>query len=134
MIYTLDEIEQVAEKIIREAQHKVVLFYGQMGAGKTTLIKCLCEKLGVKDVSNSPTFSLVNEYQDAEHKPIYHFDFYRIEDEEEAYDIGFEDYLYSGNWCFIEWAENVENLLPVEHVKLTITLLDDKRKIEIKNT
>ena len=96
------------------AKNKTLLFYGQMGVGKTTLIKELCKSLGVLDNISSPTFSLVNEYQTAKNDKVYHFDFYRIEDEEEAYDIGIEDYFDSKNWCFVEWPENIVNLLPID--------------------
>lgn len=104
-----------------------------MGAGKTTLIKEICKQLGVEDNISSPTFSLVNEYETKNGELAYHFDFYRITDEEEALDIGIEDYFYSGNWCFIEWPENVENLLPLDAVEIHITILEDgKRNIQLK--
>ncbi|MDO6744009.1 tRNA (adenosine(37)-N6)-threonylcarbamoyltransferase complex ATPase subunit type 1 TsaE [Tenacibaculum soleae] len=126
--YSLNELSQVAKEIIKNASHKVVLFYGDMGVGKTTLIKELCKVLGVKDVAHSPTFSLVNEYQTSNNDTVYHFDFYRIENEEEAYDMGVEDYLYSNNWCFIEWPENVKNLLPLDAVVVKISLLDNEQR------
>ncbi|WP_333780641.1 tRNA (adenosine(37)-N6)-threonylcarbamoyltransferase complex ATPase subunit type 1 TsaE [Tenacibaculum retecalamus] len=103
--YYLDELTQIAEDIVKNAQNKVLLFYGDMGVGKTTLIKEICKVLGVEDVAHSPTFSLVNEYQTINNDIVYHFDFYRIEHEEEAYDMGVEDYLYSNNWCLIEWPK-----------------------------
>ena len=109
--YTLAEIDTIAEKILPYLQSKVVIFKGGMGFGKTTLIKALVRALGSTDNVSSPTFSLVNPYEGANDK-IYHFDFYRIKNEEEAFDIGFEEYLYSGDWCFIEWAERVEKYLP----------------------
>jgi tRNA threonylcarbamoyladenosine biosynthesis protein TsaE len=98
----------------------VIAFYGQMGAGKTTFIKAICKNLGVEDNVSSPTYSIVNEYSTVEGKIIYHFDFYRIKDENEALDMGFEDYLYSGNPCLIEWPEKVSSLLPKEMVKVNI--------------
>lgn len=98
----------------------VVAFYGKMGAGKTTLIKELCKQLGVKDIVNSPTFSLVNEYHTQAGETIYHFDFYRINKLEEVYDFGYEEYFYSGNLCFIEWPELIELLLPGDTLKLRI--------------
>ena len=110
-----------------------MLFNGDMGVGKTTLIKEICSVLGVDDVAHSPTFSLVNEYKTNTNETVYHFDFYRIEDEEEAYDMGAEDYLYSNNWCLIEWPENVKNLLPLDAVEINIILLDNgQRNIQLK--
>lgn len=104
--------------IIKEAA--VVAFYGKMGAGKTTLIKELCKQLGVVDVVNSPTFSLVNEYRTENGDSIYHFDFYRINKLGEVYDFGYEEYFYSGNLCLIEWPELIETLLPEDTLKLRI--------------
>ena len=108
--YTLAELDAVAKDIILQAKSRVLLFYGAMGAGKTTLIKAIAKNLGVDDVTSSPTFSLINEYVTKTGELIYHFDFYRIDSEEEAYGFGAEEYLDSGNWCFIEWPEKVENL------------------------
>ena len=99
----------------------VVAFYGKMGAGKTTFIKALCEELGVEDVITSPTFAIVNEYTIEERgESIYHFDFYRIQRLEEVYDMGYEDYFYSGNLCLIEWPELIEEILPDEAIRVTI--------------
>jgi tRNA threonylcarbamoyladenosine biosynthesis protein TsaE len=129
--YTLDELPEIALKIIKSTQHKNLLFYGEMGSGKTTLIKTLIKQLGVNDYVSSPTFSLVNEYLSAKNETIYHFDFYRIEQEEEALDIGIEDYFDKNAWCFIEWPENVENLLPLNALSIQIQILDEfTRKIE----
>ncbi len=134
MTYNLNEINKIAKYVITLAEHKVLLFNGEMGVGKTTLIKEICKELGVEDVSHSPTFSLVNEYQTCNNEIVYHFDFYRIEDENEAYDIGVEDYFYSGNWCFIEWSENVKNLLPLDATIINIVLTEnEKREITIIN-
>ncbi|MEX6625822.1 tRNA (adenosine(37)-N6)-threonylcarbamoyltransferase complex ATPase subunit type 1 TsaE [Tenacibaculum salmonis] len=131
--YSLNELPQIAEEIIKNAPHKVLLFNGEMGVGKTTLIKEICKKLGIEDVAHSPTFSLVNEYQTKNNDIVYHFDFYRIEDEEEAYDMGIEEYLYSNNWCLIEWSENVKNLLPLDAVAINIILLENgQRNIQLK--
>ena len=131
--YTLDEVSEVAEEILAEAKHKIVLFYGEMGVGKTTLIKEICKKMGIKEITHSPTFSIVNEYLGSD-ATIYHFDFYRLTKEEEAYDIGIEDYLYSDHWCFIEWPENIKNLLPLESTEIYISLLSGgKRYIQLKN-
>jgi tRNA threonylcarbamoyladenosine biosynthesis protein TsaE len=103
-----------------------------MGVGKTTLIKQLCKNLGVEDATSSPTFSLVNEYQASKNQLVYHFDFYRLNKESEALDMGVEDYLYSGNWCFIEWSEKIENLIPEHHAIIVIELLPDgKRLLEL---
>ena len=131
--YSLNELSQIAKEVIKNATNKVLLFYGEMGVGKTTLIKEICKNLGVEDVAHSPTFSLVNEYQTNNNDTVYHFDFYRIESEEEAYDMGVEDYLYSNNWCLIEWPENVKNLVPLDAVVVKINLLEnDQRNIQLK--
>ena len=120
-IENLDEIATAAREFIDAmGDRKVFAFYGKMGAGKTTFIKAVCEELGVTDVINSPTFAIVNEYVDGRGEPIYHFDFYRIKREQEALDIGFEDYVYSGNVCFMEWPEMIENILPDDTTKVTI--------------
>ncbi len=131
-IYKLAEISEVAESLLREVDSRILLFYGEMGSGKTTIIKEIAAKLGVKDLTNSPTFSLVNEYVTGKGDRMYHFDFYRIEREEEAFDIGFEEYLDSGNWCLIEWPEKVENLLPLDSVVIRIDINpDDSRTIQL---
>jgi tRNA threonylcarbamoyladenosine biosynthesis protein TsaE len=130
--FSLDQLEEVAQKIIAENPNKVILFHGDMGVGKTTLIKQLCKTLGVTDATSSPTFSLVNEYQTNVNQTVYHFDFYRLNNETEALDMGIDDYLYSGNWCFIEWAEKVPNMIPEAHSVITIELLaDGKRSLEL---
>ena len=105
--FSLLQLEDVAQKILIENTNKVILFHGEMGVGKTTLIKQLCKSLGVTDATSSPTFSLVNEYETTTNQLVYHFDFYRLNKETEALDMGIDDYLYSGNWCFIEWAEKI---------------------------
>ena len=131
-IYTLLEVDQIAREIIELISGKVVLFYGQMGVGKTTLIKEICKSLHTEDIISSPTFSLVNEYRTQNDEPIYHFDFYRIESEEEALDIGVEDYFYSGDWCLIEWPNNIENLLPLGAVEIHLShAAEGKRSIQI---
>ena len=120
-IASLDEIGKAAKEFVAAmGDKKVFAFYGKMGAGKTTFIKAVCEELGVEDVINSPTFAIVNEYVDAQGDPIYHFDFYRIKNPQEVLDIGYEDYVYSGHVCFMEWPELIENLLPDDAVKVTI--------------
>ena len=117
--YTLDELSDVASKVLSNATNKTFLFYGEMGVGKTTLIKELARKLGVTDILNSPTFSIVNEHQMNNDK-LFHFDFYRVSDKEEALDIGIEDYFFSGNWNFIEWPEKIEGLLPSENTVIQL--------------
>lgn len=130
--YQLSDLPAVAEQILEKPASKILLFYGEMGSGKTTLIKELAKQLGVEDVTSSPTFSLVNEYHSKNGEILYHFDFYRIENEEEAYDMGIEEYLDSKAWCFIEWPENVENLLPLESVVIKLTINpDNTRTIQI---
>jgi tRNA threonylcarbamoyladenosine biosynthesis protein TsaE len=132
IIFSLDEIKQVAKKIILEKPHKVILFHGNMGVGKTTLIKALAKELGVTDATSSPTFSLVNEYQAEENQKVYHFDMYRLKSEIEALDMGIEDYLYSGNWCFIEWAEKIPNLLPDDFSTIILSQsVDGKRNLRL---
>ena len=110
-IFDINTIDNVAKKLLKAATTKTMLFYGDMGVGKTTLIKALVKALGSNDDITSPTFSIVNEYNVINDK-VYHFDFYRIEDETEVYDIGIEEYLYSGHWCFIEWPDKIAGILP----------------------
>ena len=128
---TPEALPQAARTFVRAIdQATVFAFYGKMGAGKTTFIKAVCEALGVTDVVNSPTFSIVNEYRsDTTGELIYHFDFYRIQRLEEVYDMGYEDYFYSGALCFIEWPELVEELLPGDAVKVTIEEQPDGSRI-----
>jgi tRNA threonylcarbamoyladenosine biosynthesis protein TsaE len=130
--FSLEEIDAVARQILGQNPNKVILFHGDMGVGKTTLIKALAKELGVHDVTSSPTFSLVNEYQTTDNQIVYHFDFYRLNHEVEALDMGADEYLYSGNWCFIEWAEKIPNLVPDLHSVVSIRLLSDgKRLLEL---
>lgn len=120
-INNINEINMAAKQFVDAmGNNSVFAFYGKMGAGKTTFIKAVCEQLGVTDVINSPTFAIVNEYLDGRGEPIYHFDFYRIKRHQEVLDIGYEDYIYSGNICFMEWPELIEELLPEDAVKVTI--------------
>jgi len=128
--YSLNELPSIASQIIKVSlSHKALLFYGEMGAGKTTLIKEITKQLGSTDRVTSPTFSLVNEYL-ADNAKVYHFDFHRIEEEEEAYDIGFEDYLNNNQWILIEWPSKIENLLPLESTSITIEKIShETRKI-----
>ena len=131
-IKSLDTIQEAAKEFInRMGEGKVFAFYGKMGAGKTTFIKAPCETLGVKDVITSPTFSLINEYTDGKGNSIYHFDFYRIKKLEEVYDMGYEDYFYSGNLCLLEWPELIEEILPENVIKVTIEeQADGTRKLK----
>lgn len=129
-INTINDISAAAKDFIATMDGNTVFaFYGKMGAGKTTFIKAVCQELGVTDVINSPTFAIVNEYLDGEGNPIYHFDFYRIKREQEVLDIGYEDYVYSGCLCFMEWPELIEDLLPTDAVRITITQQEDGSRI-----
>ena len=128
-IENIENLAAAAQKFVDEmGENRVFAFYGKMGAGKTTFIKAICEALGVEDVVTSPTFAIVNEYADAGGNPVYHFDFYRIKNLKEAYDIGCEEYFYSGYPCFIEWPELVEELLPEDVVAVRIEVCDDESR------
>lgn len=119
-------IRQAAKQFVEHmGENTVFAFYGKMGAGKTTFIKAVCEELGVGDTVTSPTFAIVNEYEAADGRPIYHFDFYRIKKVSEAYDMGCEEYFYSGHPCFIEWPELIEEVLPEDTIVVTIEALPD---------
>lgn len=122
-INSIEQIHQAAKEFIAAmGDNTVFAFYGKMGIGKTTFIKAICEELGVTDVINSPTFAIVNEYRsDEAGELIYHFDFYRIQKLDEVYDMGYEDYFYSGALCFIEWPELIDELLPGDAVKVNIS-------------
>ena len=129
-IQSLEEIHEAARTFIREmGDNTVFAFYGKMGAGKTTFIKAVCECLGVEDVINSPTFAIVNEYRSETGELIYHLDFYRIKKLEEVYDMGYEDYFYSGALCFIEWPELIEEVLPGNAVKVEIEEAEDGSRV-----
>lgn len=120
------QLFEVAQSILAaHPQERVFGFYGEMGAGKTTLIKEMCKALGVTDVTSSPTFAIINEYWTESGQPLYHFDFYRIDEPADASRVGFEEYLYSGHYCFIEWTEKVEEILQDDFVKVTIERVDD---------
>lgn len=134
-IHSLEEINEAARQFISAmGENTVFAFYGKMGAGKTTFIKAICEELGVNDVITSPTFAIVNEYRsDETGELIYHFDFYRIKKLDEVYDMGYEDYFYSGALCFIEWPELIEDVLPGDAVMVRIEEKEDgTRFIEVK--
>lgn len=133
LVNGIAELDQAAQQLLDNcAKDRVFLFYGQMGAGKTTLINALCKALAVQDSTSSPTFSIVNEYASPA-GPIYHFDFYRLKEEEEALDLGYEEYFYSGHYCFVEWPEKIPNLLPLEAIAIHIEVVSPTtRKIIVK--
>ncbi len=125
-VKNLSELPKAAATILNDLKgHKVVAFFGKMGVGKTTLIKALCNELGVEDVVSSPTFALINEYLAGTGEPVFHFDFYRINSIEEVFDIGYEEYIYSDHFCFIEWPEMIMELLPESYVYLSINENED---------
>jgi tRNA threonylcarbamoyladenosine biosynthesis protein TsaE len=133
IIETIEELDAIADVLIEKLEtSKIIAFNAPMGAGKTTLIKIICKKLGAKDTISSPTFSIVNEYQLSSKKKIFHFDFYRIKSLAEVYDMGYEDYFYSNNYCFIEWPEMLENLLPETVLKVEISMQGTMRKFSIE--
>lgn len=136
-IIEIENLESYAtaakEFIAAMGNRRIFAFYGSMGAGKTTFIKAVCQAMGVEDAINSPTFAIVNEYEDAECNTIFHFDFYRIKSIAEVYNMGYEEYLYSNAYCFIEWPELIEELLPDETVKVTIEeTTDGRRKVTME--
>jgi len=134
VINNLSCIQEAAAEFIRKAgilsgKNRIFAFYGSMGAGKTTLISAICTELGVNDIVNSPTFTIVNEYRTRNGRQIYHFDFYRIEKMQEVYDMGFEEYMYeSDGICFMEWPEKIENILPEETIKVRITTSENESR------
>ena len=134
-IDSINDLPEAADAILEALNGRsIVAFWGEMGAGKTTLIRALCDRLGVTDTVTSPTFALVNEYHIETGEPIYHFDFYRINRIEEVFDFGYEEYFYSGNLCLIEWPEKIEGLLPEETLSVRIRITgDDSRTIDIEN-
>lgn len=126
----LEELEKVAKQLLSQGEPcPVWLFFGEMGVGKTTLIKKLCELLGVENIVQSPTFSIINEFLTGEGESVYHFDFYRLRNETEAYDIGTEEYLYSGDYCFVEWPEKIESLWPETYFEIVIQLKEDGSRV-----
>jgi tRNA threonylcarbamoyladenosine biosynthesis protein TsaE len=129
---TPEGLPEIAAQLLSEAgENKVFALYGEMGAGKTTLIKAICKHLGVAELVTSPTFTIVNEYQAGSGRPVYHFDFYRIKSEAEAFDLGYENYLYSGNYCFVEWPEKIASLLPSKIAAVTIEANGEERIITL---
>ncbi len=129
IVFSLVDLQKTAQQILAQKPNKIILFNGEMGVGKTTLIKEICTALGVKETTSSPTFSIVNQYETAENQTIYHFDCYRLKHENEALDLGIEDYLFSNDWCFIEWAERIENLIPSPFSTINIALLADGNRM-----
>ena len=127
-----EELSAVAKMILEKYDSKIFLFYGEMGVGKTSFIKKFCEELRVSDIVSSPTFSIVNQYSNVNDEIIYHFDFYRTEKKEEVFDIGYEEYLFSSSYCFIEWPEKIEDLLPTNYLKINMKLDDNNRIINIQ--
>lgn len=128
----LEDLPQIAKQIIEENKdYRVFLLEGDMGAGKTTLTKAICDYFGVEENVCSPTFAIINEYLSPKAGKIFHFDFYRLNKEEEAFDIGIEEYLYSGDYCFLEWSQKIKNLIPAHYIKVIITEIENKQR-EIK--
>ncbi len=136
VIRSLDEIDNVAREFVEKyGSSRIVAFYGEMGVGKTTFIKALCRVMGIVDEVNSPSFAIVNEYRTVSGDTVFHFDFYRLKSIEEAIDIGYEEYVYSGNYCFMEWPEKIEPILPEERLDILIEENDDNsRTIKVKTT
>jgi len=126
--FSLAEIDHAAQQVLAQNIKNIITFHGSMGAGKTTFIKALARRLGVSEMTSSPTFSLVNEYETEDGRTLYHFDLYRINTEEEAYDMGIDEYFYSGNLCLIEWPEKTPNLIPLDHTSITLKTLPDGRR------
>lgn len=135
IVFSLDELQSTVKQLLNVNRlKKVITFHAEMGVGKTTFIKEIVKQLGVNDNSSSPTFSLVNEYETSNGEIVYHFDLYRLKSEEEAYDMGLDEYFYSGNWCFIEWPEKTPNLIPIDHASIHIkTLENGKRELTLIN-
>lgn len=130
LLSDLGEIDHVAQQIIEYAGEETIwLFDGEMGAGKTTLIKAICKQLGIIDETSSPTFALVNVYENEKGEEFYHFDFYRINEEVEAIDIGADEYFYSGRPCFIEWSEKIPSLVPSKNLKISINLDTERNRV-----
>tara|TARA_B100000902_G_scaffold380880_1_gene416734 strand:- start:478 stop:906 length:429 start_codon:yes stop_codon:yes gene_type:complete len=127
-----NELDEIAQQVLKKYNLKIFLFYGEMGVGKTRFIKSLCKGLNVLDVVSSPTFSIVNQYLNKNNDFIYHFDFYRTINKEEIFDIGYEEYIYSSSYCFIEWPEKIESLLPNNYIKIEMILDRNNRRINIK--
>ncbi|GHV36681.1 tRNA (adenosine(37)-N6)-threonylcarbamoyltransferase complex ATPase subunit type 1 TsaE [Bacteroidia bacterium] len=130
----IEALPKIAADVIESfPNERIFAFFGTMGVGKTTFIKCFCDVLGVKNTVNSPTFSIINEYTDKLGELVYHFDFYRMKNRQEIADLGYEEYFYSGSYCFLEWSELVEDLLPDNSLRIEIRAIDEStREIEVK--
>ncbi|WP_294818295.1 tRNA (adenosine(37)-N6)-threonylcarbamoyltransferase complex ATPase subunit type 1 TsaE [uncultured Flavobacterium sp.] len=126
--FSLEEIDSAAKQVLAQNIKSIITFHATMGVGKTTFIKALSKQLGVREMTSSPTFSLVNEYETEDGRTLYHFDLYRLNSEGEAYDMGIDEYFYSGNLCFIEWPEKTPNLIPLDHTSITMKLMPDGRR------
>ena len=132
VVNCISDLKEVAVEVLKLSEGKnIICFYGEMGVGKTTFIKEICKELEVIDNVSSPTFSIVNEYKTKNDKFVFHFDFYRLEKEEEAFDMGYEEYFYNDNLCFVEWPEKIKSLLPNEILKVEMIKEKEKRIIEI---
>ncbi|MEC4113880.1 tRNA (adenosine(37)-N6)-threonylcarbamoyltransferase complex ATPase subunit type 1 TsaE [Myroides pelagicus] len=133
--FSLAQIDETAAAVLKNSTNKVVLFEAEMGTGKTTLIKSLAKQLGVMDLTSSPTFSIVNEYHSTTtDNSIYHFDLYRLNEEDEAYDMGMDEYLDSGNWCFIEWPDKTPSIFPDHYTLIKLDTLDNgDRRLQLTN-
>ena len=135
LIYNVSDESQlndIALELLNKFDSKLYFFYGKIGVGKTSFIKKFCDNLGVKDVVSSPTFSIINHYKSLSQIDVFHFDFYRTESKEEIYDLGYEEYIYSSSYCFIEWSERLVDLLPSNYIKIEMFLVDNKRTIKVK--
>lgn len=129
-ITSVHDLDKAAAELLNDfPEQRIFAFYGMMGAGKTTFIRALCKRIGTPDYVTSPTFAIINEYNTESGQPIYHFDFYRIKDLEEAFDLGYEDYFYSGSYCLIEWPEKIESLLPENFVSVKIEADTNEHRI-----
>jgi tRNA threonylcarbamoyladenosine biosynthesis protein TsaE len=130
-IFTLKQLPEIAGKLIEDnPQFRIFAFYGKMGVGKTTLIKAICDHLKSTDVVGSPTFSIINQYLTQDNQTLYHFDFYRLKKLEEAYDLGYEDYFFSGDYCFLEWPEKIDALLPEKTLRIYLEENNGERNIQ----
>ena len=126
------QLNDISLELLNKFDLKLYLFYGNMGVGKTTFIKKFCDNLGVKDIVSSPTFSIINHYKSLSEIDVFHFDFYRTTSKEEIYNLGYEEYIYSSSYCFIEWSERLVDLLPSNYIKIEMFLIDDRRTIKVK--
>ena len=126
------QLNDIALELLNKFDSKLYFFYGEMGVGKTSFIKKFCDKLGVKDVVSSPTFSIINHYKSLSEIDVFHFDFYRTSSVEEIYDLGYEEYIYSSSYCFIEWSERLVDLLPPNYIKIEMVIVDKKRIIKVQ--